>query len=142
MLKIKIQKINPEIKIPGYAHTGDAGMDLYSAEYAVIKPGERKVVATGMKMEIPFGYVGLIWDKSGLASKNGLKIMGGVIDATYRGEVGVVIVNLGDQEYRVEKNTKIAQMLIQRVESAEIEEVKNLENTLRGDGGFGSSGLK
>ena len=142
MLKIKIQKINPEIKIPSYAHTGDAGMDLYAAENVNIKPGERKVVATGMKMEIPSGYVGLIWDKSGLASKNGLKIMGGVIDATYRGEAGVVIVNLSDQEYRVEKNNKIAQMLIQKVASAEIEEVENLENTSRGDGGFGSSGMK
>ena len=142
MLKIKVQKINPEIKIPSYAHAGDAGMDLYAAGDIVIKPGERKIIATGMKMEIPTGYVGLIWDKSGLAAKNGLKIMGGVIDSTYRGEVKVVLVNLGDQEYRVVKNTKIAQMLIQKVESAEIEEVENLENTLRGDEGFGSSGLK
>ena len=142
MLKIKIQKINPEIKIPSYAHAGDAGMDLYAAEDIVIKPGERKIVATGMKMEIPSGYVGLIWDKSGLASKKGLKIMGGVIDSTYRGEVGVVIINLSDQEYQVIKNTKIAQMLIQKIENVEIEEVENLENTLRGDGGFGSSGLE
>jgi len=142
MLKVKIQKIDPEIKIPSYAHAGDAGMDLYAAKDTIIKQGERKVVATGIKMEIPAGYVGLIWDKSGLASKNGLKIMGGVIDSTYRGEVGVVIINLGDQEYRVEKNTKIAQMLVQRIENVEIEEVNNLENSSRGEGGFGSSGIK
>ena len=139
---MKIQKINPEIKIPSYAHSGDAGMDLYAADDVIIKSSERKVVATGMKMEIPAGYVGLIWDKSGLASKKGLKIMGGVIDSTYRGEVGVVIINLGDQEYQVEKNTKIAQMLVQKVENVEIEEVNDLENSSRGDGGFGSSGLK
>jgi len=142
MLKVKIQKIDPEIKIPSYAHAGDAGMDLYAAKDTIIKQGERKVVATGIKMEIPAGYVGLIWDKSGLASMNGLKIMGGVIDSTYRGEVGVVIINLGDQEYRVEKNTKIAQMLVQRIENVEIEEVNNLENSSRGEGGFGSSGIK
>ena len=142
MLKVKIQKIDPEIKIPSYAHAGDAGMDLYAAKDTIIKQGERKVVATGIKMEIPAGHVGLIWDKSGLASKNGLKIMGGVIDSTYRGEVGVVIINLGDQEYRVEKNTKIAQMLVQRIENVEIEEVNNLENSSRGEGGFGSSGIK
>ena len=142
MLKVKIQKIDPEIKIPSYAHAGDAGMDLYAAKDTIIKQGERKVVATGIKMEIPAGHVGLIWDKSGLASMNGLKIMGGVIDSTYRGEVGVVIINLGDQEYRVEKNTKIAQMLVQRIENVEIEEVNNLENSSRGEGGFGSSGIK
>jgi len=142
MLKVKIQKIDPEIKIPSYAHAGDAGMDLYAAKDTIIKQGERKVVATGIKMEIPAGYVGLIWDKSGLASMNGLKIMGGVIDSSYRGEVGVVIINLGDQEYRVEKNTKIAQMLVQRIENVEIEEVNNLENSSRGEGGFGSSGIK
>ena len=141
-MKIRIQKTNPEIKIPSYAHSGDAGMDLYSAEDAIIKPGERKVVTTGIKIEIPNGYVGLIWDKSGLASKNGLKVMAGVIDSTYRGEIKAVIINLSDREYRVEKNTKIAQMLIQKVESMEIEEVENLEDTLRGDGGFGSSGLE
>ena len=142
MLKVKIQKTDLEIKTPTYAHAGDAGMDLYAAENIIIKPGERKVVATGVKMEIPAGYVGLIWDKSGLASKNGLKTMGGVIDSTYRGEVGVVVMNLGDREYRVEKNAKIAQMLIQRIENIEIEEVNNLENSSRGEGGFGSSGMR
>ena len=142
MMKIRIQKTNPEIKIPSYAHSGDAGMDLYSAEDVVIKQGERKIIPTGIKMEIPASYVGLIWDKSGLASKNGLKIMAGVIDSTYRGEIKAVIINLSDREYRIEKNTKIAQMLIQKVESMEIEVVENLEDTLRGDGGFGSSGLE
>ena len=139
-MKIKILKIDPEVKAPGYANPGDAGMDFYAAENAVIKAGERKTVRTGIKMAIPPGYVGLIWDKSGLASKKGIKTMAGVIDAGYRGEVGIVLQNLGNEDFVVEKNMKIAQMLIQPVNNPELEEVKELDETKRGDGGFGSSG--
>lgn len=143
MPKIKIQKINENVKIPNYAHQGDAGLDFYSAEEDyVLKPGERKGFLTGIKMEIPDGYVGLFWDKSGLAVKQGIKTMAGVIDSTYRGEVIVMLINLGDKEYLVEKNTKIAQMLIQKVEQAEIEIVEDLNSTKRGDGGFGSTGME
>lgn len=139
-MKVKILKIDPEVKMPGYANPGDAGMDFYSAEEAVIKPGERKVVKTGIKMAIPGGYVGLVWDKSGLAAKKGVKTMAGVIDAGYRGEVGIVLHNLGNEDFSVEKNMKIAQMLIQPIHSPEIEEVKELSETERGEGGFGSTG--
>ena len=143
MLKIKIQKMNENAKIPNYAHWGDAGLDLYSAEESyLLKPGERKGFSTGVKMEIPDGYVGLIWDKSGLAAKYGIKIMAGVIDSTYRGEVIVMLVNFGSKEYLVEENAKIAQMLIQKIEQAEIEVVKDLNITKRGDGGFGSTGMR
>ena len=143
MPKIKIQKINDSAKVPNYAHRGDAGLDFYSAEENyVLKPGERKGFSTGIKMEIPDGYAGLIWDKSGLAAKQGIKIMAGVIDSTYRGEVIVLLINLGNKNYLVEKNTKISQMLIQKIEQAEIEMVEDLNITKRGGGGFGSTGIK
>ena len=143
MPKIKIQKIDENTKVPNYAHQGDAGLDFYSAEENyILKPQERKGFSTGVKMEIPDGYVGLIWDKSGLAAKYGVKTMAGVIDSTYRGEVMIVLINLGNKEYLVEKNAKIAQMLIQKIEQAEIEIVDDLNVTKRGGGGFGSTGMK
>ena len=143
MLKIKIQKVSENAKVPNYAHRGDAGIDFYSAEESyILKSQERKGFLTGIKMEIPNGYVGLVWDKSGLAAKYGIKVMAGVIDSTYRGEVIIVLINLGDKKYLVEKNAKIAQMLIQKIEEAEIEIVKNLNTTKRGGGGFGSTGIK
>ena len=139
-MKIKIQKAR-ETKTPSYAHEGDAGLDIYSAEENYnLKPKERKGFLTGIKMEIPSGYVGFVWDKSGLASKHGIKTMAGVIDSTYRGEIKIVLINLGDKDYLIEKNTKIAQILIQKIEHTEIEEVGNLEKTEREDGGFGSTG--
>lgn len=138
---IKFQKILDEAVIPHYAHPGDAGMDIFSAEETVIKAGERKSVRTGVKMELPEGLVALVWDKSGLALKNGIKTMAGVIDAGYRGEIGIVLANLSDKDYKIEKGQKIAQMLIQKVERAEIEEARELSETKRGDGGFGSTGL-
>src|SRR3989344_6346400 len=138
---IKFQKILDDAIIPHYAHPGDAGMDIFSAEDAVIKAGERKNIRTGIKMELPEGFVGLAWDKRGLALKNGIKTMAGVIDSGYRGEIGVVLANLSGQDYKIEKGQKIAQMLVQKAERAEIEETKELSETKRGEGGFGSSGL-
>ena len=141
MLKIKIQKINKDVKVPCYAHKGDAGADIYSAEEDyILKPGERKGFKTGVKMEIPEGYVALFWDKSGLAINYGIKTMGGVIDSTYRGEFVVILKNLGEIEYKIEKYSKISQILIQKVEEAEFEEVNSLVSTKRGDNGFGSTG--
>ena len=142
MLKIKIQKIG-DAKIPNYAHNGDAGLDIYSAENDyILKVGERKGFKTGIKMEIPKGYAALFWDKSGLAINHGIKTMGGVIDSTYRGEFIVILINLGREDYKIEKNSKISQILIQKVEEAEFEEVENLGDTQRGEGGFGSSGTR
>ena len=140
-MTINFQKILDEAIIPHYAHQGDAGLDIFSAEEVIIKARERKNVRTGVKMEMPEGFVGLIWDKSGLALKNGIKTMAGVIDACYRGEIEIVLVNLSGQDFKVEKGQKIAQMLIQKVEQAEIEEAQELSETKRSEGGFGSTGL-
>lgn len=139
-MKVKIKRLNSEVMLPKYANSGDAGMDFYSAEECTLKPGERKTVKTGVSMAIPEGFVGLFWDRSGLASKKGIKIMAGVIDSGYRGEIGIVLKNLGDETFVIERNMRIAQMLIQPILSPELEEVDSLEGTERGDGGFGSTG--
>ena len=139
---LKIKKLTSDAKLPSYAHHGDAGLDLYSAEDKIIKPNERAVIKTGLAMEFPHGHAGLLWDKSGLAAKNGLKVLGGVVDCNYRGEVMVLIMNLSNKDYEAKKGEKIAQMLIQKVEHMEIEEVKELSDTTRGAGGFGSTGKK
>ena len=141
-MTIKIKKLQKDAIPPKYAQPGDAGMDFYANETIILQPGERGAVPTGIAMVIPVGYVGLIWDKSGLASKHGLKTMAGVIDSGYRGEIKILVHNLSTQPYTIEKGYKVAQMLIQPVEQREILEVSELENTARGDGGFGSTGLK
>ena len=141
-MEIKIKKINSEARVPEYAHKNDAGMDLFSVERIVLLPGEMKICKTGIAMKIPDGFVGLIWDKSGIASRFSIKTMGGVIDSGYRGEVGVILKNLSDEKYEINKGDKIAQMLIQEVKCPTIEEVDELDETDRGDGGFGSTGIK
>lgn len=140
-MKIKFQKISDGAIIPFCAHRGDAGMDIFSAEETVLKPSERKAIKTGFKMELPEGFVALVWDKSGLAVKNGVKTMAGVIDCGYRGEILIVLVNMGSEPFEIKKGQKIAQMLIQKVERPEIEEADSVSETIRGQGGFGSTGL-
>lgn len=139
-ITLKIKKLVEEAEVPFYAHDGDAGLDLYAIQDVSIAPGARAMVPTGIAMAIPKGYVGLVWDKSGLSMRNGLKTLGGVIDSGYRGEIMVGIANISNEEYTIEKGHKVAQMLIQKVEHAEIEEVAELDNTTRGEGGFGSTG--
>ncbi len=139
---IKIKKLNEDAVLPGYACKNDAGMDFYSNEEVILKSGERKLISTGISMAIPEGYVGLIWDKSGVASKFGIKTMAGVIDSGYRGEIKILLHNLSLDEFKIEKQSKVAQMLIQPVEQKQIIEVEELEETERWDGGFGSTGLK
>lgn len=133
---LKIKKLNPEAKVPSYAHPGDAGMDLFSLEEVVARPGEVTRIRTGIAMEIPKGYVGLCWDKSGLSIKEGIKVMGGVIDAGYRGELVLGVFNLTRKSYTFTKHHKVMQMLIQKVESPKIKEVKKLSDTPRGGGGW------
>jgi dUTP pyrophosphatase len=141
MVKIKIKKLNTEAKLPSYAHKGDAGLDLFSNEESfILKPKHRKLIGTGISIELPPGFVSLIWDKSGIAM-NGIKTMGGVIEHTYRGEYKVILVNLSSKNYEIKKGQKIAQFLIQKIETAEIEEVNSLSNSVRGKNAFGSSGL-
>ncbi|MCK4635933.1 MAG: dUTP diphosphatase [Candidatus Moranbacteria bacterium] len=141
-MKLQIKKNHLDAKIPKYTIEGDAGLELYSLQDVSLFPDERKIVKTGISMKIPKSYVGLIWDKSGIAVKGGIKTMGGVIDSNYRGEVGVILKNLSDDIYEIKKGDKIAQMLIQKVECSIIEEVDELDETERGDGGFGSTGLR
>jgi dUTP pyrophosphatase len=139
-MNIRMKKLSDNIPDLGHAKAGDAGFDLYSREQVVIPAGKQGVVPTGIVMEIPEGYVGLVWDKSGLAIKNGLKTLGGVIDAGYRGEIMIGIANLSDSDYVFEIGHKVAQMIIQKFEPVTFEEVDELSETERADTGFGSSG--
>jgi dUTP pyrophosphatase len=138
-IKVKIQKLASDVKTPSYAHPGDAGMDLYSRDTRTLEQGEPFLFKLGFKLELPAGYVALIKDKSGLALK-GLHTIGGVIEYTYRGEYGVILVNVTDKEYLIRPGDKIAQLLIIPIMTADIEEVKELSETHRGENGFGSTG--
>ena len=140
-MKLRVKRISAGAKLPVYGHPGDAGMDLFAAEEVVLGAGEVKAVPTGVKMAIPGGYVGLIWDKSGI-SLQGVHRLAGVVDAGYRGEVKVVMVNLGKKPYVFKRGQKVAQMLIQPVQAVEVVDVgeDELDETSRGEGGFGSTG--
>ncbi|MBW2989191.1 dUTP diphosphatase [Candidatus Woesearchaeota archaeon] len=142
MIKVKIEKIKDNAIIPQYAHKGDAGLDLYSTEDYVVNPGERVLVSTGIRIAIPAGYEAQVRPKSGLALKQGISICNtpGTVDSGYRGEIGCIVINHGNEEFRVEKQKKIAQMVFNKVEEAEFEEVDGLDDTSRGEGGFGSTG--
>jgi dUTP pyrophosphatase len=139
-IKLKVKKLRPDAILPGYAHLGDAGLDLFSIEDRVIKAGERATISTGISIEFPEGYVALVWDKSGLASNSGIKTMAGVIDSTYRGELKIVLLNTSKQDYEIKKGQKICQLLIQPIIRAEIEEISDLSTSARGENGFGSTG--
>ena len=139
-MTIQLKKLDSGAVLPSYANSGDAGIDFYANEAVTINPGERKIVKTGIALAIPPGYVGLIWDKSGISSKYGLKVMGGVIDSGYRGEIQVIIINLSNEAYNIDKGKKIAQMLIQPIERKKIIEVDKLDDTERSSAGFGSTG--
>jgi len=133
--------MDKEVEMVKYAHEGDAAFDLRASIDMEIEAGEKVLVPTGLKFAIPKGHVGLIWDRSGLAVKHSLHCLAGVIDSGYRGETKVVIINLGKDIFSVKKGMRIAQMLIQKVETVEFEEVDSHEDTLRNQGGFGSTGL-
>ncbi len=137
---LKIERLHPKAKLPTRAHPDDAGLDLYSADYYSILPGEQALIKTGIKMAIPADCVGLIWDKSGLA-KDGIHTMGGVIDSGYRGEIMIELINLGHDIYHIAPGQKIAQILIQKIELPKIIETRLNDKTERGDNGFGSTGI-
>ncbi len=139
MLTLRIKRLCDESKIPSYATLRAAGLDLYSMEDYSIRPGETHMFKTGIAMEIPEGYAGLIWDRSGLGSKE-IHRFAGVVDDDYRGEVRVILHNNAKKKYDIKKGDRIAQMLIQEVEKVIIEDVDELSDTFRGEGGFGSSG--
>lgn len=130
--------------MPHRAHRGDAGADLYAAEKVTLAPGQRALVGTGIALALPVGTVGLVHPRSGLAAKQGLSIVNtpGTIDADYRGEIKVCLVNLDPATpIEITRGMRIAQLVIQKVELAEFVEVSELDETVRGDGGYGSTGV-
>lgn len=141
-MQIKVKKLYDDAKMPTHGHPGDAGMDFYAQEAVTFAPHQQIKVPTGISLEIPEGHVGLIWDKSGISFNMGLKVMGGVIDAGYRGEIIMSMLNTTDKEVLLDKGHKVAQMLIQKFEHCDIVEVSELSDTVRGQGREGSTGHK
>ncbi len=141
-MQIKVKKLNKDAKLPTHGHPGDAGMDFYSAEDVIFPPHKQERVHTGVAIEIPDGHVGLIWDKYSISFNLGLKVMGGVIDSSYRGEIIMNLLNVSDKEVLITKDHKVAQMLIQKFEHCDILEVEGLSETVRGHGREGSTGHK
>ncbi len=141
-MQIKVKKLYQDSKLPTHGHPGDAGMDFYAHERVVFPPETQMRVHTGVALEIPEGHVGLIWDKSGISFNMGLKVMGGVIDASYRGEIIMSLYNTKKEEVVIEAGHKVAQMLIQKFEHCDIVEVTDLSETVRGEGREGSTGHK
>jgi len=135
-MKIKIKKLKENAKLPSYAHPGDVGMDLYSMETVIIKPGEHCRFFHGFALEFPEGNAAIIMDKSSI-SKAGLIHMGGVFDAGYRGEYNTHLVNLSDKPYIIEEGDKVSQLIIFPVNIVELEETDILSESSRGDGAFG-----
>jgi dUTP pyrophosphatase len=142
-VQVLVTRLHPDVPLPAYAHPGDAGADLVSTVDVELAPGERVLVPTGLAIALPEGYVGLVHPRSGLAARHGLSIVNapGTIDAGYRGEVKVLLVNLDrDEPVRLARGDRIAQLVVQRVESAGFVEVDRLPESVRGHGGYGSTG--
>jgi len=146
-LKIQILRLphGEGVPLPKYMSHSASGMDLYAAvdDEITLKPGERKLIPTGFKMALPEGYEAQVRPRSGLAVKNGISVLNtpGTIDEDYRGEVGVILINHGSEDFKVKRNDRIAQMVINKVEQADIEEVQSLSETHRSSGGFGHTGI-
>lgn len=138
-MELRVRRVQKKATLPRYSHKGDAGLDLFSSVDCVLEPGQIRAVSTGIQVAIPQGLVGLIWDKSGLSLQR-VHRLAGVIDSGYRGEVKVVMVNLGEKPFVIKKGMKVAQMLIQPVEEVKVVESEKLEETPRGRRGFGSTG--
>ena len=140
---IKFKLLDKDAILPNYAFIEDAGMDIYSNEEKIISAGSWALVKTGFSMELPRGYEAQVRTKSGLALNHGIICLNspGTVDENYRGEVGVILMNVGSKDYFVSRHSKIAQMVINKVEHLKCIEVDNLSDTLRGEGGFGSTGL-
>jgi dUTP pyrophosphatase len=142
-IRVSVLRLDPELPLPSYAHPGDAGADLYAREGVTLKPGERRLVPTGIALALPEGYVALVHPRSGLAHRSGLSIVNapGTIDAGYRGEVQVCLVNLDPATpIELRRGDRIAQLVIQQFETATFVEVDDLPDSARGAGGYGSTG--
>jgi dUTP pyrophosphatase len=143
IVKIKVERVDKDLELPAYEHIGeDVGMDLKSRESTVLESGEYKIVKTGIKIAIPEGYAGYVNPRSGLAYKKGITVLNsdGVIDPGYRGEVGVILINHSDEDFQIERGDRIAQLIVEKYEVVEWEEVDDLDETVRGAGGFGHTG--
>ena len=144
-LRVAIKLLEEGLPLPAYAHEGDAGLDMRSAEDVEILPGERRVVRTGVALCIPDGFAGFVQPRSGLAARHGLSLVNtpGLIDSHYRGEIKVIAINLDPaQPIRISRGDKIAQLVVQRVEHVELLRVSELDATRRGEHGFGSTGVR
>lgn len=143
MYTLKVKKLNEEAIIPNFAHKGDAGMDLYSIEEVVIPKSETRLIKTGISIELPQWTEAQVRPRSGLALKHSITVLNspGTIDEGYRGEIGVILINHGKEDFVVTKHMKIAQMVIKPRYEINIEETKDLSNSDRGEGGFGSTGV-
>jgi len=142
-MRLEFTRLHPEARAPARAHADDAGYDICAAESASIAPGERASVGTGVAVAIPAGHAGLVLPRSGLAARHGIALVNapGLIDAGYRGEVRVLLLNTDrEASFDVSPGDRIAQLLIVRHEAPELVEREQLDETLRGDGGFGSTG--
>lgn len=143
-VQVRLVRLDPELPVPSYARPGDAGADLHAAEDAVLAPGQRQLVGTGVAIELPWGTVGLVHPRSGLAARHGISIVNspGTIDAGYRGEVKVCLVNLDpERTFEVRRGDRIAQLVVQPVLQAAFVEVDALSDSSRGSGGYGSTGV-
>jgi dUTP pyrophosphatase len=142
-VRVLLTRLDADLPVPAYAHPGDAGADLYAAEPVELAPGERAVVPTGVAVALPEGFVGLVHPRSGLAARHGLAMVNapGTIDAGYRGEIKLILVNLDPRDpVRLERGDRVAQLVVQRVEQAAFVEVAELPESVRAAGGFGSTG--
>ncbi len=146
MTEILIKRLSKNINLPKYETEGSSGMDLSANinSKIKIKPGESSIIPTGISVSIPKNFEIQIRPRSGLAAKNQISVLNtpGTIDADYRGEIKVILINLGKNTFTIEKGARIAQMVLCPIEKAKIKEVENLEKTNRGSGGFGSTGSK
>jgi dUTP pyrophosphatase len=142
-MKVSIMRTDKSLPLPKYVREGDAGLDIYSSIDCTIKPGERVIIPSGIKIAVPEGHVGLVWDRGGMGIKNVIKTLGGVLDSNFRGELQIGLVNLSQQEHLIQKGDRIAQLLIQPVVQAKLEEVDDLPiDTVRGESWGGSSGYR
>jgi dUTP pyrophosphatase len=139
---VLVRRFDPTLPLPAYARADDAGLDLRAAEATTMEPGGRALVPTGIALAIPPGYAGLVLPRSGLALRHGITVLNapGLIDAGYRGEVKVLLINHDRGPVTVARGERIAQLVLQRVERAELDEVAELPASERGAGGFGSTG--
>jgi dUTP pyrophosphatase len=142
-MKLKIKKLAESAIVPSYAHTNDSGLDLFSIEEVEISSGESRLIHTGISIELPDGTEAQVRPRSGLALQHQITVLNtpGTVDAGYRGEIGVILINHGQHSFNVTKGMKIAQMVIAPVIYVEVEEVHSLTHTSRGTGGFGSTGM-